>query len=475
MSAFDKTRVFDRNAIEELRRNSTELMQTADEVSERMEEEIKALQQIMHEVPSEAKHHGLESTLSRVKGTLHVEDFKDCEDTMQKVLMKLEDDIPMYDKKMAEEMSAITQSTEKLCSRINDLTQLAGTGSGGGTYQGFLDKLQNCKHEWDAESANLSEELKRIQACMKGVELYSSVFSTDPVNLVTGNFIYEKEDLKIKALYPLTFKRFYNAINEREGSLSKGWIHNHEVQLILEKKTDETEKKEVRILLEDGREEIFSQAADGNYQEYRGSSSTLTEIEDSYQYHTAEQKTYTFDVKGNLKRSEDRNGNGASYTYENEQLQKVQCDTGESLSFQYHENGKLIQITDHTNRCVELSYEEDRLFKVQQADGTTYQYSYTKKGTMEAVQNALQIQTVKNLYDAKNRVKEQHFPDGGVMSYQYKDREGLTILTEQNGNQITYQHDDRYRHTQTRYADGTEKYTYNKRNRKVSFQIKEDL
>jgi len=67
---------------------------------------------------------------------------------------------------------------------------------------------------------------------MKGAERSSTTFSDDPVNLSTGNFIYDRTDLQIEGSTPFIFRRFYNAINDHSGSLGDDWSHNYEVKLV---------------------------------------------------------------------------------------------------------------------------------------------------------------------------------------------------------------------------------------------------
>ena len=69
---------------------------------------------------------------------------------------------------------------------------------------------------------------ERIAAKLAGIPLVCA-FSGDPVNMSTGNFIYSKEDILIPGRFPLSFKRFYNAIggaynfNASEFSRLRGW------------------------------------------------------------------------------------------------------------------------------------------------------------------------------------------------------------------------------------------------------------
>ena len=70
----------------------------------------------------------------------------------------------------------------------------------------------------------------------------------------TGNFIYDKEDLKINASTPFIFRRFYNSRNRYTGVLGADWNHNYEVSLSF-KKSALSGEEEITILLEDGKEE----------------------------------------------------------------------------------------------------------------------------------------------------------------------------------------------------------------------------
>jgi len=92
----------------------------------------------------------------------------------------------------------------------------------------------------------------------KGSDIDSVTYSADPVNLSTGNFIYDKTDLEIQGKNPFYMRRFYNAINDKKGVLGKDFNHNYEVNL--------TKNYKGMILhLEEGKEETFQAIEKGNY------------------------------------------------------------------------------------------------------------------------------------------------------------------------------------------------------------------
>ena len=60
----------------------------------------------------------------------------------------------------------------------------------------------------------------------------ASAFSSDPVNLTNGNYVYEKSFYDYDTLIPMTLRIFYNIMESREASLGRGWRHNYEICLL---------------------------------------------------------------------------------------------------------------------------------------------------------------------------------------------------------------------------------------------------
>jgi len=110
-------------------------------------------------------------------------------------------------------------------------------------------------------------------------------------------------------------------------------------------------------------------------------------------------------------------------------------------------------------------------------DGSIKSYNYDENGHIIDVIRPDGEIAIKNEYDENSRTIRQSFPDGGVMTYEYSDNgkektdeayEFYTTATEQNGNKVVYISDNLHRHIGTRYIDGEERYTYNKKNQKVT-------
>ena len=259
---------------------------------------------------------------------------------------------------------------------------------------------------------------RAVEEKMLGTEAEGCMNSEDPVNLSTGNFIYEHEDLKVGGEIPLSFHRYYNSKDRRSGVLGDCFLHNYQTAI------EKEENGAVRVSQADGK----------------------------------------------MLRKEDRNGRGISFSYlEDGKLEKAEADNGSSLTYSYNKEGQLEKVTDHTGRIVQLAYREGKLEKVTTASGAEYRYAYGENGRITEVENARHVTSVKNTYDRRFRIIHQQFPDGGMMEFAYDDKNRRVTLTERNGSKIIHVHDERYRNTETIYEDGTkEHYLYNEKNQCIS-------
>ena len=343
---------------------------------------------------------------------------------------------------------------------INDLANTIDPNGGNmdmGKMKGVLDAdVENIRN------AKATVE-KTIEEKMLGTEAEGCMNSEDPVNLSTGNFIYEHEDLKVAGEIPLSFHRYYNSKDSRTGVLGRCFLHNY--QIALEKEADGT----IGVRLADGQINYH----DKKGQEYIARNTALEflkETEQGYILVHPGQENISFDQEGKMLRKEDRNGRGISFFYcEDGKLKKAETDNGSSLTYCYNQMGQLKKVTDHTGRSVLLQYEEENLKKVITASGAEYVYRYGENGRITEVENARHVTSVKNTYDRRFRIIHQQFPDGGMMEFAYDDKNRRVTLTERNGSKIIHVHDERYRNTETIYEDGTkEHYLYNEKNQCIS-------
>ena len=471
MSGIGQNRVFDKSAMEELKNQAVKLMKCASEVTEQLKEEMQALLEAAAEVPAEAAHPGLTQEANVLLASLDTEIYDTMGEKLEKTLNKLCEQIPRYDSESARVLEELSSVSASLAGMLEELKSLIGQGSLSMSLEEFKGKLEEYEKKWEHGMVSLEGKMLLAMTYLKGLVL-TSIFSRDPVNLSTGNFYYEKEDLKIHGILPLVFHRYYNAMDRGGSALGAGWSHSHGEHL---------EKKGEELILHkaDGKEITFRKGEE-RYRDIHTGREELTETGTGYAYREQGGHTLTFDAEGRLLIREDENGNRICYTHDGKgQMIKAQVlpkgegkeEPGESFGFLYDAQGFLKEVEDHTGRKLTFFYMEGNLSEVTDPEGNTISYRYGENGKIRAVKNPRGILTVRNEYDEKGRITRQRFPDKGEMLYAYEEAGGRTTLTERNGTSITYVQDGRLRNIRTIYHDDTEeKNAYDDRDLRTSRQ-----
>ncbi len=311
------------------------------------------------------------------------------------------------------------------------------------------------------EDLNITKLLKELMKMLKGFKQECCDYGGDPVNLATGNFVYHREYLQQKGLYPMEFAMVYNSMERQDSVLGNGWIHNYQIRLI---------KKSQSIVLQwsDGREETFISEGEGQYSHVTGKGAALTEATEGMVYKTELGIKYVFDKEGRNTRIEDSNDNWLKLSYDFAgRLAEVKSISGETLSYVYNEEGFLAEVFDCTGRMVRLFYTQGYLTKVSDEENRTFRYTYDINGALSEITNGRNIKSIENQYDTQGRVVKQNYPDGGCMKLEYDDENRIVRVTEQNGNEVAYVHDDCFRSVETVFSDGKIQYAYNDRNQKT--------
>jgi len=317
-----------------------------------------------------------------------------------------------------------------------------------------------------------TEFLKRYQNVVRwaaGKNMLCHVFGKDPINMNTGNYIYEKEDLVIKGTIPLSFKLFYNAMEcGNQGNLGEGWSHNYGVRLIKIVGEDL-----LGIVLEDGREVPYRRKLGGEYTPVMGDGGSLKKSGSGYFYEREDGDVYEFDSDGRLCTQRDKIGNQRIFSYNEDGLLKsVGNCSGAQLKYTYNREKNLIYVEDHTGRKVSLRYQYGKLRWFTNTSGNTYTYEYNENLKLDKIITPRGIAGVKNVYDGADRVVKQTMPDGGEVELRYDDKNNRTYMKEQNGNLIIYESDNRMRNIRTIYEDGEEIFSYNDSNQKIRYTDK---
>lgn len=286
-----------------------------------------------------------------------------------------------------------------------------------------------------------------------GTDPIASPTSVDPVNLATGNFIYEYRDLAFAGENEFYFHRYYNSKDSNVTSLGSGFRHNFDIRLV---KTDDF----IDVSYEDGKHIRFSML-DGKYISEKFVGDYLTKLDDGYRLDREDGSHIIFDESGCMKRLENNNGVGFYLEYDENTLTRVVNDYNDFFEFTY--SGKLLsQVIDSAGRTVSFKYDNDKLSRCSYNYGKIISYKYSKEGKISELSTGNDDSNIENEYDDKARVVHQKFGDGSEMFFEYNDENKSVIQTERNGVKTVYYHDEEYRNTKIVYHDdSTEEYIFN--------------
>ena len=324
-------------------------------------------------------------------------------------------------------------------------------------------------YESEVDWEKFVKRYKKAISWAMGKNIKCNIFGGDPINLNTGNFIYEKEDLAISGITQISFHIFYNSMDKDEySSLGKGWHHNYEIHIKIEK-----EGQFIRVCLGDGREIPYRLGIGEIYVPILGDVGIVKKEKGVFSYYLPEGIEYCFDQKGRLLTKKDGNGNIDLFEHnEKGQLISVHGANGGELFYTYNKEGNLICVKDHTGRKVQIWYQYGKLWKYVNSLGHAYTYTYNENGKLDSVLTPRGITGIINEYDAADRIIKQRMPDGGIIELMYDDDHMRTYMKEQNGNMIIYESDEKFRNIRTIYEDGEEQFGYNDRNQRIWYADK---
>ncbi|MEM7133662.1 MAG: DUF6531 domain-containing protein [Chloroflexota bacterium] len=322
-------------------------------------------------------------------------------------------------------------------------------------------------------------------------------FIGDPVDVVTGSFVYSHEDLpKLGGDgIPLQFERFYSSSQHQNNSpLGFGWNHTYNMQLSTG--TDWPRGFGERMALEaaaslaaaqvgldlfdtDDFRQSFApdvvttqwlmtqitgnaitisepndiaathvQLGDGTYQPPTGSRN-LSEVTVNDNGQTTLQwvdgTSTHFDAEGRLSSFEDTHSHITRLTYDDSGLLSQIADSvGRQLTLAYNEQNQISTLTDSANRT--FSYTYDTLGNLQSytdPNGHVTTYAYANEHYMVSITDPTNITFVTNEYDVLGQVVVQTNGRGHQTRLFYGGNR--TIVVDPLGNRTIYTYDNRDR------------------------------
>lgn len=352
---------------------------------------------------------------------------------------------------------SVTSEKDRLLNLTKTLEEIAAL------YEKTEKDSQN-RSTTDENKKNIEQIFSAIREAAECLGMDSaSEYSSDPVNLSTGNYVYEKTFLDLHTALDIKFRIFYNVQLYKKGVLGKGWIHNFECHL-------KFRGSDVVFVDNDSSEKVFYQDENGYYYTLQKQNGTLERTEAGYLMRDREGTLWFFDSKGILQQQQDLAGNKNLFSYdEKRKLLKVSDQYNHGLTFSYGKKGLLVSVADHTGRSVAMIYDNDQLTKIIAPENREISYRYDSAHRLNEIVNIRGKIVLQNEYDMHDRTTRQIFADGGEVGYDYLDKLNQVVMTEQNGNQIVYEHDSHMRGVKTYYSDSEESSEFNDQNQRVAY------
>ena len=285
-------------------------------------------------------------------------------------------------------------------------------------------------------------------------------FGYEPVNINTGNFVFEASDVD-------DILRTYNSkAAGMNGLFGRGWSFEYDEALSLKENGDVTFKRG------DGSTLIFTKNADGTYSAPAGYYLTLTKIQTGtgtftdydgtntsypiYEYEITDKSNTVkhFNSVGLMTKITDEDGFVTELSYDdNYSLSTLITPQGRTYTFTMN-NGYVSEISLPNGKTLKYGYDDNNnLSKFTDANGNTTTYFYDGAHRMLSYKDANGVTVNENVYDSEGRVVKQTDGNGGITIFEYS--ENQTKTTDANGNVTVYTYDENFRTTRIDYADGT--------------------
>ncbi len=281
----------------------------------------------------------------------------------------------------------------------------------------------------------------------------------DPVSLATGQLNYSHQDLLLtnRSAEPLEFTRAYTSGSSSDTGLGPGWS-----QTGLASATELESGKEVLVLRQDGRQDVFHKAESG-YTAPSGVTDMLVKVEGTFQLSTLQGTVYRFDSSGRIASTTDSHGLKTAYAYNAEgRLATITDPSSQTLTFAYNGSNHITSVKDSTGREVKFGYSvAGDLETVTDALGGVTKYAYDASHRLTSITDPRKNVILKNIYDSQGRIVEQrdgleHLwkleynpaetvvtePEGGKRKYSFDGQDRVVSETDQLGNKTTIAYDE---------------------------------
>lgn len=284
------------------------------------------------------------------------------------------------------------------------------------------------------------------QACMDGPRRIACPRGADPVSLATGEFIYEKTDLALADILPMTFARTYHSADSFSRSFGVGATNNYDIFMV----GDVNPYTYQELILPDGARVRFDRISSGtSYSNavyvntgatspFYGALLTFGQTSDTWEVTLTNGTVYTFpDSSGStnpfcqaLIQITDRYGNILSMTRAPKTGAVTDCELmsvsapnspdGRYINFTHDGQGRITQAQDNTGRTVGYAYDSaGRLSTVTDVNAGLTTFTYDDSNRLLTIKDARGIVYLTNQYDSSGRVIQQTQADTGTYLFSW--------------------------------------------------------
>lgn len=248
-----------------------------------------------------------------------------------------------------------------------------------------------------------------------------------PVELASGNFVYSLRTVRIGGLGPeIDFTLTYNSRDNRQGPFGHGWTHQYDQRLI-----ETTDGVDVYAICTkaNGKRERFLRNPDGSFMPPAHLFDRLTENADgTFSIRDHRGMVRRFDGDGRLAALVDRNGNTATFEYdETGFMTRISDAAGRSVVLTKGSDGRVASITDSAGRVLQFGYDTaGNLVRFANAAGQATTYQYDAKSNLTAVIDPRGNALTRLTYDTLGRVRT-HVDGAETWTYEYLPASRRTI------------------------------------------------
>lgn len=152
------------------------------------------------EVPGEVRHYGAVYSVSELRSALKTEKIEDALTKLENCRVRACELIPAADTDYAAQTRELVGVTKNLQTLLEEMEQFLIHTPLTTDYSAFKKAFEEVQARWNKVTENAEKAVEKLMANIKGAETICHVFSKDPVNLSTGNFIYDRTDLEVDDL-----------------------------------------------------------------------------------------------------------------------------------------------------------------------------------------------------------------------------------------------------------------------------------